>query len=315
MDGGERGVGDLKVMRPLPRRFCVLWERFSDSANVSTPILTSQLKAHGPDSHPVLLGLGDAWASISASDFLPHYLTHLSVAWSHVTVSQPMVSLDYLLEAPSPETPVIGNQAGSYLTMKSNNNLIRFLRCILIKAIASHPSSMTKAPDMLGGLSWFGVPFAFASYLGLAARALLSDASTHEMDNIETQLFHSRAAQTSAGLTDPAAAAVVMGKGGAIAVLLVVFMAVTSVSSAELIGVSRLFSYDILQILDFDQHHMGASQWRVFGATPRLGIMERNYTDSEGIYETFDQKVICENDDKCRVKWKREFCDACYFIS
>ena len=64
------------------------------------------------------------------------------------------------------------------------------------------------------------------------------------------------ASQTSAGLAAPAAAAVVMGKGGAIAILLVVLyvhsiipsflyslrtsMAVTSAVSAELIGVSSL---------------------------------------------------------------------------
>ncbi|TFY79648.1 hypothetical protein EWM64_g4363 [Hericium alpestre] len=53
------------------------------------------------------------------------------------------------------------------------------------------------------------------------------------------------ASQASAGLAAPAAAAVLMGKGGAIAVLLVVFMAVTSAASAELIGVSSLFSYDL----------------------------------------------------------------------
>ncbi|KAF5392051.1 hypothetical protein D9757_003258 [Collybiopsis confluens] len=44
--------------------------------------------------------------------------------------------------------------------------------------------------------------------------------------------------------SSPAAAAAIMGKGGAIAVLLVVFMAVTSAASAELIGVSSLFSYE-----------------------------------------------------------------------
>jgi len=36
-----------------------------------------------------------------------------------------------------------------------------------------------------------------------------------------------------------------MGKGGAVAMLLVVFMAVTSAASAELIAVSSLFSYDV----------------------------------------------------------------------
>ncbi|KAF8430598.1 hypothetical protein L210DRAFT_3651726 [Boletus edulis BED1] len=41
----------------------------------------------------------------------------------------------------------------------------------------------------------------------------------------------------------PAAAVVLMGKGGMIAILLAVFMAVTSAASSELIGVSSLFSY------------------------------------------------------------------------
>ncbi|KAJ7583799.1 Na+/solute symporter [Mycena floridula] len=156
-----------------------------------------------------------------------------------------------LLEAAANETPVIGNQAGSYLTMKSNQGLVFGAATILSgfsgvfcdqgywqRAIASHPSSTTKA-YMLGGLSWFAVPFAFASCLGLAARALLNDPRFPTYPNPLS------AAQTSAGLAAPAAAAVVMGKGGAIAVLLVVFMAVTSASSAELIGVSSLFSYDI----------------------------------------------------------------------
>ncbi|GBE87221.1 Urea active transporter [Sparassis crispa] len=53
------------------------------------------------------------------------------------------------------------------------------------------------------------------------------------------------AAQTGAGLTATAAAVVVMGKGGAVVILLVVFMAVTSALSAELIGVSSLFAYDL----------------------------------------------------------------------
>ncbi|KAJ3869394.1 Na+/solute symporter [Lentinula novae-zelandiae] len=154
-----------------------------------------------------------------------------------------------LLQAAAVTTPVEGNQNGSYLTMKSNQGLVFGAATILSgfagifcdqgywqRAIASHPTSTTKA-YMLGGLSWFAVPFAFASCLGLAARGLINN------PKFPTYPSPLSASQTSAGLAAPAAAAVLMGKGGAVAVLLVVFMAVTSAASAELIGVSSLFIY------------------------------------------------------------------------
>ncbi|KAK0430488.1 Na+/solute symporter [Armillaria borealis] len=136
-----------------------------------------------------------------------------------------------LLVAAGEETPVDGNQNGSYLTMKSNQGLVFGAATILSgfsgvfcdqgywqRAIASHPSSTTKA-YMLGGLSWFAVPFAFASCLGLAARALLHHPDFPTYPNPLSE------SQTSAGLAAPAAAAVLMGKGGAVAVLLVVLYA------------------------------------------------------------------------------------------
>jgi hypothetical protein len=49
----------------------------------------------------------------------------------------------------------------------------------------------------------------------------------------------------SAGLVLPAAAVAMMGKGGAVAALILVFMAVTSASSAEFIAVSTLWTYDV----------------------------------------------------------------------
>ncbi|KAL8784344.1 MAG: hypothetical protein Q9195_009089, partial [Heterodermia aff. obscurata] len=55
------------------------------------------------------------------------------------------------------------------------------------------------------------------------------------------------AAQVSAGLVLPNAAVAMLGKGGAGASLLLVFMAVTSAMSAELIAVSSIFTYDIYQ--------------------------------------------------------------------
>lgn len=52
-------------------------------------------------------------------------------------------------------------------------------------------------------------------------------------------------ADVSAGLALPYAAVALMGKGGAVCTLLLVFMAVTSASSAELIAVSTIFTYDV----------------------------------------------------------------------
>ncbi|KAF9077947.1 Na+/solute symporter, partial [Rhodocollybia butyracea] len=165
------------------------------------------------------------------------------------TATEGVSGLYDLLQAASTITPVEGNQDGSYLTMKSNQGLVFGAATILSgfagifcdqgywqRAIASHPTSTTKA-YMLGGLSWFAVPLAFASCLGLAARALVNN------PNFPTYPNPLSASQTSAGLAAPAAAVVLMGKGGAVAVLLVVFMAVTSAASAELIAVSSLFIY------------------------------------------------------------------------
>lgn len=54
-------------------------------------------------------------------------------------------------------------------------------------------------------------------------------------------------ADVTAGLVLPNAAVALLGKGGAAATLLLIFMAVTSASSAEYIAVSSIFTYDIYQ--------------------------------------------------------------------
>jgi len=52
-------------------------------------------------------------------------------------------------------------------------------------------------------------------------------------------------ADVSAGLPAPAAAAALLGKGGAAAMLVLLFLAVTSATSAELIAVSSIMTYDV----------------------------------------------------------------------
>lgn len=52
-------------------------------------------------------------------------------------------------------------------------------------------------------------------------------------------------AAVRAGLVPPAAALFLLGRGGAILMVIMLFMAVTSSGSAELVAVSSLFTYDI----------------------------------------------------------------------
>jgi Na+/proline symporter len=93
----------------------------------------------------------------------------------------------------------------------------------------------------MGGISWFAIPWLIATTMGLAGLALESNPAFPTFPNRMTS------AEVSAGLVVPYAAVALLGSGGAVATLLIVFMAVTSASSAELIAVSSIFTYDIYQ--------------------------------------------------------------------
>lgn len=93
----------------------------------------------------------------------------------------------------------------------------------------------------MGGLSWFAIPWLCATTMGLAALALENNPVFPTYPN---RMPH---ADVSAGLVLPYAAVALLGKGGAGATLLLIFMAVTSASSAELIAVSSIWTYDIYQ--------------------------------------------------------------------
>lgn len=138
--------------------------------------------------------------------------------------------------------PVSGNHGGSYLTMLSSGGLVfGFINIIgnfgtvfvdngyWVSAIAARPSSTHKG-YLLGGLVWFAVPFSLATSLGLGALAL-------DLPLTESEASH--------GLVPPATAMALMGKGGAILLLTMLFMAVTSAGSSELIAVSSLCTYDV----------------------------------------------------------------------
>lgn len=146
------------------------------------------------------------------------------------------------LRAQESKNPVKDNMGGSYVTMFSQSGLIFGIINIIgnfgtvfvdqaywQSAIAARPTATYKG-YLLGGLCWFAIPFTLATSLGLAARALDLPITIDESDE---------------GLTPPAVAVHLMGKGGAFLLVLQLFMAVTSSGSAEQIAFSSLFSYDV----------------------------------------------------------------------
>ncbi|KAJ9211509.1 hypothetical protein DTO166G4_6930 [Paecilomyces variotii] len=159
-----------------------------------------------------------------------------------------------LLKEASIKRPVAGNTDGSYLTLKSNYGLIfgviqlcSGMGTVFLdqgywqRAIASRPSSAVRA-YIMGGFAWFAIPFGFSTTLGLAAVALTDNPRYPTYPNNMTT------AQVSAGLSAPFAAAALLGKHGAVALLITLFMAVTSSSASELIAVSSILTFDIYKV-------------------------------------------------------------------
>ncbi|KIM55367.1 hypothetical protein SCLCIDRAFT_305749 [Scleroderma citrinum Foug A] len=168
-----------------------------------------------------------------------------------------------LLSEASSITPVPGNAGGSYLTLRSKNGLIFGVinlvgnfatvfqdQAYWQRAIASRPATTVKA-YLIGGLAWFAIPFTMATTMGLAAVALSAVPSPSSPVNAPTSsgfiplLPTLSNADISAGLPASVAAATLLGKSGAAALLILLFLAVTSATSAELIAVSSILTYDI----------------------------------------------------------------------
>jgi urea-proton symporter len=138
--------------------------------------------------------------------------------------------------------PVEGNVAGSFLTMASSGalifgiiNIVGNFGTVFVdqsywqRAIAAGPKSAFKG-FIIGGLAWFAIPFTLATTLGLSAVAIGAPLT---------------AEQIGMGLVAPTAASQVLGEVGAILLLTMLFTAVTSAGSAELISVSSLITYDV----------------------------------------------------------------------
>ncbi|KAL3229185.1 Urea active transporter [Nakaseomyces bracarensis] len=159
-----------------------------------------------------------------------------------------------LVRAAAKRHPVPHNEQGEYMTMTSRSagiflviNLVGNFGTVFLdngywnKAISASPAAALPG-YVMGGLAWFAVPALLSVTMGFACIA------TELLPSFPTYPDPLTPDQVSAGLVLPAAAVAVMGKGGAVATCLMVFMAVTSAMSAELIAVSSVFTYDIYRI-------------------------------------------------------------------
>lgn len=83
-------------------------------------------------------------------------------------------------------------------------------------------------------LAWYGIPYGFATAMGLGCVSMTGSPSFPTYPN------PLNVAQVGGGFSAPATAIALMGKNGAVLMLLLLFMAVTSATSAELVADSSL---------------------------------------------------------------------------
>lgn len=106
------------------------------------------------------------------------------------------------------------------------------------RAIAAEPSNVFRG-YLFGALCWWVIPLSLGTSAGLAARALLNNPASVTYPNVLSD------SEVSAGLPVIYGMAAVFGKSGAAAGLMMLFMSVTSATSAELIAFSSVMTYDI----------------------------------------------------------------------
>ncbi|KPM46492.1 Urea active transporter [Neonectria ditissima] len=158
-----------------------------------------------------------------------------------------------LLKAAAEIRPVEGNAGGELLTMRSfYGGLVGLIflgggfsatvdsqdadggQRLFQKAIAADPKS-TVAGYLLGSLCWFTIPFCIATTFGLGGAAL---EHTPAWPTYPTPLS---AVEINSALIMPYTAYTIMGKGGVVAVLLMVFQAITSAMSSGDVYLFEIF--------------------------------------------------------------------------
>ncbi|KFZ00883.1 hypothetical protein V501_10384 [Pseudogymnoascus sp. VKM F-4519 (FW-2642)] len=147
--------------------------------------------------------------------------------------------------------PPTGNHGSTYLTMTSKDGLLfgilhlcaNFGLVIMdtsffVKAFAASPKA-TVPGYVLGGIMYFAIPWCLGTLMSSVALGLENNPA------FPTYPRRMTSTEVGNGLVLPYAAMAIAGKGGAAAILLATFMAVTSTLSAQVIAVSSIISFDI----------------------------------------------------------------------
>ncbi|KKY35885.1 putative urea active transporter [Diaporthe ampelina] len=149
--------------------------------------------------------------------------------------------------------PVAGNHDGSYLTMASKDAILFGIIHVLAnfglvimdtgfftKAFSAAPQAVVPG-YIIGGIAYFAIPWCLGTLMSLSALGL----EAIQSPRFPTYPDRMSTVEISNGLVLPYAAVAIAGKGGAAAVLLIIFMAVTSTISAQVIAVSSIITFDI----------------------------------------------------------------------
>lgn len=199
--------------------------------------------------------VGGIKATFLTDYFHTFVITVIICFFTIVTFQTPEISspshLFDLIVAAGKEHPVSGNQDGSYLTMTSKGAILFGIIHILanfglvimdtgffVKAFSAAPQAVVPG-YVVGGIAYFAIPWCLGTLMSLSALAL---EGTTRFPTFPRRM---NTTEVSNGLVLPYAAIAVAGKGGAAAILLITFMAVTSTISAQVISVSSIISFDI----------------------------------------------------------------------
>ncbi|ETS83521.1 hypothetical protein PFICI_05397 [Pestalotiopsis fici W106-1] len=149
------------------------------------------------------------------------------------------------------ESSVAGNWQGSHLTMRSDGCLYfgilhvisNFGSVIMDTGFWQKGFSADVAAAVpgyvLGGVASFSVPWTVGTVVGLAALVLEQTPAFPIYPRMMTET------EISSGLVLPYVTQAVAGQAGCVAILLTIFMASTSIASAQMIATSSIISFDI----------------------------------------------------------------------
>ncbi|KAL3472385.1 Sodium:solute symporter family-domain-containing protein [Aspergillus californicus] len=199
------------------------------------------------------------WGGLRATfltDYIHTFIIMIILVWFSLKVITAaeigsITALYDLAKGLPQEGTISGNHAGSYLSMTSNESIffgvihivtnfgIVFMDTGFWQKGFSADVAAAVPGYIIGGNAYFAIPFTFGTVVGLGALVLEQTPSWPTYPRRMTD------AEVSGGLVLPYTASAVAGQGGAAAILLILFMACTSVASAQLIAVSSIVSFDI----------------------------------------------------------------------